>query len=205
MCDHLQAPPHAIIAVSDKVGVVDLGQELDRLGWQLIATTGTAELLGRHGVDATTMTSYTGMPELHGGRVKAFHPVVFGGILRDDTEPADAEPSAACDAVAALYSRRIALVVSNFYLPNSALADSADDAVLDSIDIGGPAMIAAAAKNHLRAVPLVHHEQYQEFLTHLRNAGGDPDALPQRLRRLYAKRAMATVSSYYAKVADLLV
>lgn len=204
--DHTR--PHAVFAVSDKTGITDLGLALDRLGWRIVATTGTAALLAEHRVQATTVSSFTGMPELFGGRVKTFHPTIFGGILGwpDEEGSSDAPAAAAAggESGQAGVPTPIALVVGNFYPLDGRLGETADDAVLDSVDIGGPAMIAAAAKNHLRAIPLVSPAQYGEFLRLLDAAGGDPRDIAPVARRAYASRAMDTVSSYYREVAELL-
>jgi phosphoribosylaminoimidazolecarboxamide formyltransferase/IMP cyclohydrolase len=192
-------PPHAVLAVSDKTGVGDLGAALDRAGWRIVATAGTADLLRGRGIDATTVSAFTGAPEMYGGRVKTFHPAIFGGILGwpEDEGAAEPVPGATVDT-------RIALVACNFYPLDPLLADEAGDAVLDSVDIGGPAMVAAAAKNYLRAVPLVSPGQYGGFIALLDAARGDPAEIPAEERRRYAHQAMGEVSAYYREVAALI-
>ena len=142
--NHPTLPVNALISVSDKTGVLELAQALAGLGVRLLSTGGTAKLLADHGLAVTEVADYTGFPEMLDGRVKTLHPKVHGGILarRDFPEHITALGQHAIPT--------IDLVVVNLYPFQQTVAKeicALEDAI-ENIDIGGPAMLRSAAKNH---------------------------------------------------------
>jgi phosphoribosylaminoimidazolecarboxamide formyltransferase/IMP cyclohydrolase len=181
---------HALLSVSDKAGIVPFAEGLRARGFQLVSTGGTEETLRAAGLPVRSVAELTGEPERFGGRVKTLHPRVHGGILArrgvDD---------AAC---AALGQPWIDVVVVNLY-PFGATVDagaSPDDCV-EQIDIGGPALLRAAAKNHRATWAVVEPSDYDAVL-----AGLDND--DAALRGALAARAFRHVASYDARVAAWL-
>jgi phosphoribosylaminoimidazolecarboxamide formyltransferase/IMP cyclohydrolase len=159
----------ALISVSDKDGIADLARSLDRLGVELLSTGGTAKLIADEGIAVTEISDYTGFPEMMAGRVKTLHPKVHGGILGrrgiDDEvmQEHGIEP--------------IDLVVINLYPFQKTVADpdcSLEDAI-ENIDIGGPAMVRAAAKNHDSVSVVVDPGDYASLLQEI-EAGGEISA-----------------------------
>ncbi|TVQ41015.1 MAG: bifunctional phosphoribosylaminoimidazolecarboxamide formyltransferase/inosine monophosphate cyclohydrolase, partial [Wenzhouxiangella sp.] len=134
--------PVALLSVSDKTGIIELGQALSRHGWKLLSTGGTASALRQAGLPVTEVSDHTGFPEIMGGRVKTLHPSVHGGILarRGSDEAVLAEHGITA----------IDLVVVNLYPFSQTIArpDCSIEEAIEQIDIGGPAMVRAAAKNH---------------------------------------------------------
>jgi phosphoribosylaminoimidazolecarboxamide formyltransferase/IMP cyclohydrolase len=181
----------ALLSVSDKTGIVEFARELRERGIELLSTGGTAKLLVSHGITVKEVAEHTGFPEIMGGRVKTLHPKIHGGLLgrRGLDEPVmrehDIEP--------------IDLLAVNLY-PFAATVTrpdcSYDDAV-DNIDIGGPAMVRAAAKNHASVTVLVDPNDYRELLDELAaNQGATNVAMRQRL----AAKAFAHTAQYDAMV-----
>ena len=155
----------ALISVSDKTGVVDFARELNALGVEIISTGGTARLLRENGLTVKEVNELTGFPEIMGGRVKTLHPLVHGGILgRRGTDDATMNE---------LGISPIDLVVVNLY-PFEQVT-SADECTLDqaieNIDIGGPTMVRAAAKNYLDVTVLVDSSDYGLVLAQIRERG----------------------------------
>ena len=149
-----QAIRPALISVSDKTGIVELAQNLNNIGVELLSTGGTAKLIAEQGIAVTEISTHTGFPEMMAGRVKTLHPKVHGGILGrrgiDDAvmQEHDIDP--------------IDLVVINLYPFQQTVANpdcSLEDAI-ENIDIGGPAMVRAAAKNHASVTVVVDPEDY---------------------------------------------
>ena len=134
---------NALLSVSDKTGIVAFAQGLHALGVRLISTGGTAKLLAQEGLAVTEVAELTGFPEMLDGRVKTLHPGVHGGLLARRDLPAHMA------ALAAHGIEKIDLLVVNLYPFEDTLAQSSDhDLLVEKIDIGGPAMLRAAAKNH---------------------------------------------------------
>ncbi len=185
----------AILSVSDKAGIVELGQALAALDFELFSTGNTQRALVEGGVAARGVEELTGVPEMLDGRVKTLHPAIHGGILARRDRP---------DHLATLAEQRIApidLVVANLYPfartvadPDVALADA-----LEQIDIGGPTLIRAAAKNFPAVLVLVDPADYAPTLAQLR-AG---EVAPEWRRRL-AAGAFAHVAAYDALIARYL-
>lgn len=153
----------ALISVSDKTGVLEFCQALNQLGIELLSTGGTAKLLAENNVAVTEVSDYTGFPEMMDGRVKTLHPKVHGGILgRRGID----------DAVMAAHGiQPIDMVVVNLYPFEQTVANpSCDlDTAIENIDIGGPTMIRAAAKNHADVAIVVDPADYAATLTELQN------------------------------------
>ncbi|MEC7492501.1 MAG: bifunctional phosphoribosylaminoimidazolecarboxamide formyltransferase/IMP cyclohydrolase, partial [Pseudomonadota bacterium] len=161
----------ALISVSDKSGVVPFAQALAAQGVKILSTGGTCRLLLSEGVPVTEVSDHTGFPEMMDGRVKTLHPKIHGGILgRRGTD--DAVMSAnAIDS--------IDLVVVNLYPFESTVANpdcSLEDAI-ENIDIGGPTMVRAAAKNHRDVTIVVDNNDFDRVLSEIASSGGTSDTL----------------------------
>jgi phosphoribosylaminoimidazolecarboxamide formyltransferase/IMP cyclohydrolase len=183
----------ALLSVSDKRGLVPLAQGLLAQGFQLLSSGGTAAALASAGLEVTRVADHTGAPEILGGRVKTLHPRIHGGILARRDDPAHR---------ADLEAQRIApidVVVVNLYPFRQAVADPAVswETAIETIDIGGPAMVRAAAKNHAHVAVLTDPDQYPAFLEALA-AGGVDGALRRRL----ALAAFAHTAAYDAAIAS---
>lgn len=185
----------ALLSVSDKTGIVELARGLAALGVELISTGGTASVLREAGVPVTPLSEVTGFPEILGGRVKTLHPAVHGAILavRDD---------AAHEADLSRHGiRPIDLVAVTLYPFEAALARRADlSALLEEIDIGGVALLRAAAKNFTDVVVLSDPVQYAAVLDEIRRTGTVGPASRLRL----ARAAFARTSAYDAAIGRCL-
>ena len=154
----------ALVSVSDKTGILDFCRELSRLGIELLSTGGTAKLLAEHHVPVTEVSDYTGFPEMMDGRVKTLHPKVHGGILgRRGIDDA---------IMAANGIQPIDMVVVNLYPFEQTIANPDCDleTAIENIDIGGPTMIRAAAKNHADVAVIVDPSDYAGILDQLQAA-----------------------------------
>ena len=183
----------ALLSVSDKTGIVELARELAALGVALLSTGGTAKALREAGIDVTDVSDVTGFPEIMDGRVKTLHPKIHGGLLGR---------SGVDDAVMAEHGiAPIDLLVVNLYPFAQTVAKPGctyDDAV-ENIDIGGPAMLRAAAKNHARTSVVVDPADYAALLDALK-AGGTGAAQ----RRAFAAKAYAHTAAYDGQIASWL-
>jgi phosphoribosylaminoimidazolecarboxamide formyltransferase/IMP cyclohydrolase len=183
----------ALISVSDKRGLVELGRALAARGVELVSTGGTAAALRGSGLEVREVAEVTGFPEMLEGRVKTLHPSIFAGILARREHPDDLE------AIAREGIGPIDLVAVNLYPFERAAAAAArlpEDA-LEQIDIGGPSLLRAAAKNFASVVVLCDPDSYAELLTELDRLDG---AVSLELRKRLAGRAFAHTAAY-----DLLV
>src|SRR6056297_2463997 len=182
----------ALLSVSDKTGLVELGQALAARGVELLSTGGSAKTLREAGLTVRDVADVTGFPEMMDGRVKTLHPGVHGGLLalRDNDQH--------MAAMTAHGIRPIDLLVVNLYPFEETVAKGADYATcIENIDIGGPAMIRAAAKNHAFVNVIVDVEDYQPLLDELAaNDGQTSYAFRQRL----ALTAYARTGAYDAAV-----
>jgi phosphoribosylaminoimidazolecarboxamide formyltransferase / IMP cyclohydrolase len=181
----------ALLSVSDKTGIVELARELRERGIELLSTGGTAKLLVSHGIPVKEVAEHTGFPEIMGGRVKTLHPKIHGGLLgRRGVDEAvmrahDIEP--------------IDLLAVNLYPFAATVArpDCTYDEAVDNIDIGGPAMVRAAAKNHASVTVVVDPGDYRALLDELAaNQGATTVAVRQKL----AAKAFAHTAQYDAMV-----
>src|SRR6267143_6766759 len=155
MTDHPRRVTRALLSVSDKSGLIEFARALAGHGIDLVSTGGTAKAIAAAGLKVTDVSELTGFPEMMDGRVKTLHPSVHGGLLaiRDNTEHAA--------AMAAHGIRPIDLLVVNLYPFEATIAQGASyDTAIENIDIGGPAMIRAAAKNHGDVAVIVDPEDY---------------------------------------------
>jgi phosphoribosylaminoimidazolecarboxamide formyltransferase/IMP cyclohydrolase len=187
--------PKALLSVSNKEGLVPLAQGLLAAGYDLISSGGTAAALAAAGVPVTKVAKHTGAPEILGGRVKTLHPRIHGGILaRRD------EPSHQSDLQAQAIDP-IDVVVVNLYPFRETIArpDVTWESAIENIDIGGPAMVRAAAKNHADVAVLTSPSQYPAFLAAL--AGG---AISPELRRQLALEAFSHTAGYDAAISEWL-
>jgi phosphoribosylaminoimidazolecarboxamide formyltransferase / IMP cyclohydrolase len=184
----------ALISVSEKRGVAELARGLAELGIELLSTGGTAALLRGAGLEVRDVAELTGFPEIMDGRIKTLHPRVHGGLLgRRGTDEA---------VMAAHGIEPIDLLIVNLYPFRETVANpecTIDEAV-ENIDIGGPAMLRAAAKNHAAVTVVVEPSDYAAVLTALRAAG----EVPHEMRLRLAARAFAHVASYDSAVAHWL-
>ena len=182
--------PVALLSVSDKSGLVRLAEALHRThGYQLLSSGGTAKVLEQAGLPVTRVSEHTGAPEILGGRVKTLHPRVHGGILAkrgDASHQADLEQQNIAP---------IDVVVVNLYPFRETIArdDVTWDQAIENIDIGGPAMVRAAAKNHADVAVLTSPDQYDRLLTAMAESGG---SVPSALRRQLALEAFNHTASY---------
>ena len=177
--------PTALLSVFDKTGIVELATGLHDLGWTLISSGGTAKAVAAAGLPVTDLAELTGYPAILGHRVVTLHPVIHGGLLADLDQP---------DHVAELAQYNIqpfALAVINLY-------PFAGDPSIDLIDIGGPTLIRAAAKNHAHVGVVMEPTQYDAVLEELRNDG----ALGDATRRALASTAFARIAAYDAEIAN---
>lgn len=182
----------ALLSVSDRAGLADFARGLAALGVDLVSTGGTAKFLADNGLHARPVEEVTGFPEIFGGRVKTLHPKVFGGILGDPEDPVHAGEFA---------EQKIApidLVAVNLYPFEEAVATGARGrAAIEKIDVGGPSMIRAAAKNHTRVAVLTDPADYDAVLAQLREQGGTTAAMRLDL----ASKAFARTAAYDAAIA----
>ncbi len=153
----------ALVSVSDKTDILDFCQELDKLGIEVLSTGGTAKLLSENKVPVTEVSDYTGFPEMMDGRVKTLHPKIHGGIL--------ARRGIDNEVMASSGINPIDLVVVNLYPFEKTAADPNCDfaTAIENIDIGGPTMIRAAAKNHADVTSVVDPEDYDSIIDELKN------------------------------------
>ena len=152
----------ALLSVSDKTGIVDFARGLLDLGFTLLSTGGTARALRDAGLPVTEVSDYIGSPEILGGRVKTLHPKIHAGILRRDDNPADLATCRDMDIPP------ISLVCANLYPFESSPST-------ENIDIGGPAMLRAAAKNRAFCIPVIDPKDYSEVLSALRAGDVSPE------------------------------
>ncbi|HET6714284.1 MAG TPA: bifunctional phosphoribosylaminoimidazolecarboxamide formyltransferase/IMP cyclohydrolase [Actinomycetota bacterium] len=182
----------ALLAVYDKQGVVDLGRALVDMGVTLVSSGGTAATLADAGLPVTPVEQVTGSPEMLGGRVKTLHPAIHGGIL------ADRRKSEHVEQLGEQGIEPFDLVVVNLYPFRETVASGAGfDDVIEKIDIGGPAMVRAAAKNFESVGVVVDPGRYDGVLDELRGEGG----LTRETRRALAAAAFAHTAAYDAAVA----
>jgi phosphoribosylaminoimidazolecarboxamide formyltransferase/IMP cyclohydrolase len=184
----------ALLSVSDKAGIVAFGGALAARGIVLISTGGTARTLADAGLPVVEVATITGFPEMLDGRVKTLHPAIHAGLLARRDRP---------DHLAALAERQIApidLVVCNLYPFAQTLASGAgpEDCV-ESIDIGGVALIRAAAKNHDAVTVVINPSDYDAVLAEIAAHGG---AVGVGMRRALARKAFALTAAYDAAIAE---
>src|SRR4051794_5048746 len=173
----------ALLSVYDKTGVVDLARRLHDLGWVLVSSGGTARVIVDAGLPVTDVAELTGTPAILGHRVVTLHPKVHGALLADPDNPSHV------DDMAAHGIEPIDLVVVNLY-------PFGDQPGIEMIDVGGPAMVRAAAKNHAHVGVVVDPADYEPVLDELARSG----ALSGTTRRQLARKAFSTTAAYDAAV-----
>jgi phosphoribosylaminoimidazolecarboxamide formyltransferase/IMP cyclohydrolase len=187
----------ALLSVSEKAGIVDFARGLIELGVEIVSTGGTARALADAGVAVRAIEDFTGFPEMMDGRVKTLHPRLYAGLLavRDD--------EAHLQAAAELGIEPVDLVCVNLYPFEQTVArgDASDAEVIENIDIGGPTMIRAAAKNHAYAAVLVDPADYAPVLAELRETDG---RLSMATRERLAGKAYACTARYDASISSWL-
>src|SRR5216683_2964790 len=194
MTERLRRVSRALISVSDKSGLVEFARALAAEGVELISTGGTRKALADAGLPVLEVSEVTGFPEMMDGRVKTLHPKIHGGLLaiRDNV-----------DHAAAMRSHEIApidLLVVSLYPFEATVAKGADfETCIENIDIGGPAMIRAAAKNHAEVAVVVDPSDYAVVLAELGQHGG---ATTLALRRKLAAKAYARTGAYDAAISN---
>ena len=183
----------ALLSVFDKSGMVDLARALVAAGVEIVSTGGSRAALTAAGIASLDIAEVTGFPEIMGGRVKTLHPLVHGGLLAVRGDP---------DHARALREHAITgidLLVCNLYPFEQTVASGADErTIVENIDIGGPALIRAGAKNHAYAAVIVDPADYAELLETLSANGG---ATPLAFRCRMAARAYARTAAYDAVIA----
>ena len=189
-------PRRALLSVSDKTGLVDLGRGLVARGFELVSTGGTARTLRDAGLPVTDVAAVTGSPEMLDGRVKTLHPRVHAGLLAD--RRLDDHRRQLLAAAIAPFE----LVVVNLYPFAAALERPGItvDELIEEIDIGGPSMVRAAAKNHANVAIVTSPSRYGDVLAALDTTAG----LDDRLRRELALEAFAHTAAYDARIASEL-
>ncbi len=186
----------AIISVSDKTGIVDFAKELKNLGVEILSTGGTARILKENGINVTEISEYTGFPEIMDGRVKTLHPKIHGGILalRDNPEH--------MEKIKELGIEPIDMVIVNLYPFEKTIEnpESTFDDAIENIDIGGPTMIRASAKNFKFVVVIIDPEDYKKVLEELK-VNGD---VSYSTRLYLAQKVFERMSQYDNAIAKYL-
>jgi phosphoribosylaminoimidazolecarboxamide formyltransferase/IMP cyclohydrolase len=191
MSNRVRSIARALISVSDKTGLIEFARALTTHGASLISTGGTGRALSEAGLDVTDVATLTGFPEMMDGRVKTLHPRVHGAILAVRDEKSHAEAMREHGIVP------LDLVVVNLYPFEATVAKGASfEKCVENIDIGGPALIRAAAKNHGDVAVVVDPADYEVVLKEIAAHGGTTLAL----RRLLAAKAFARSSAYDAAI-----
>jgi phosphoribosylaminoimidazolecarboxamide formyltransferase/IMP cyclohydrolase len=194
----------ALISVSDKTGLIELARGLQQAGVQLLSTGGTAAALAQAGIAVIEVASVTGMAEMLDGRVKTLHPAIHGAILARRDDPAHMA------ALQAAGITPIDLVVVNLYpfRQTVARADCTLQEAIENIDIGGPTMVRAAAKNHAGVAIVTDPADYPALLQALRRNDDTPDGTPGgtsiEMRLALAKKAFAHTAAYDNAIANYL-
>lgn len=188
---------YALLSVSDKAGLIPFAQRLKALGFVLLSTGGTAQALREAGLEVVEVSQYTGSDEVLGGRVKTLHPAIHAGILAKRDDP---------DHVAQLQERglhEIELVVVNLYPFVQVVSDDPElplAQAIEQIDIGGPTMLRAAAKNHAHVGVVVEPAQYEEIAQALARDG----RLDEPMRQALALKAFRHTAAYDAAIVAFL-
>ncbi|MDD9841902.1 MAG: bifunctional phosphoribosylaminoimidazolecarboxamide formyltransferase/IMP cyclohydrolase [Alphaproteobacteria bacterium] len=191
-----QAVRRALISVSDKTGIIEFARALHTQNIELISTGGTAQHIAQAKLPVKDIADLTGFPEIMDGRVKTLHPIIYGGLLAKQEDSAHAAAMQEHNMVA------INLLVVNLYPFQATVAAGADyDSCVEQIDIGGPAMIRAAAKNHDRVTVLTERADYARLLDAL---AAHQNCVPFALRQELAQKAYAYTAAYDAAITNWL-
>jgi phosphoribosylaminoimidazolecarboxamide formyltransferase/IMP cyclohydrolase len=189
----------AFISVSDKTGVQEFARSLAELGFDIYSTGGTQRALAEAGLSVHSVSSLTGFPEILGGRIKSIHPMLYGGVLARRDVPEHMEELRHSDIPP------IDLVCVNLYpFVETVASGVGHDECLEQIDIGGPAIIRAAAKNYPFVLVLVDPADYAEALDCLRTEEGDLSRVPPEFRRRLAQKAFQHTAHYDTAIVQYL-
>ena len=192
--------PRALLSVYDKTGIVEFATSLSKLGFELVSTGGTARTLRNAGLDVIGVSDVTGHPEIFDGRVKSLHPAIHGPLL------ARLESEKDQTGLRELGYPPIQVVACNLYPFSAAAAQTPpldDPDLLEMIDIGGPTMVRASAKNHRNVLIVCNPARYDEVLSQLKLFNG-ADSVPIDLRRHLALDAFEHTAAYDSAIADEL-
>ena len=152
-----------LISVSDKNKLTDFTKELDKLGIEIVSTGGTSKAITDSGISVTSVEEVTNFPEMMGGRVKTLHPMIFGGILARDSD---------LDETKKHKINLFDMVVCNLYPFKEAVLKGADlESLVEEIDIGGPSLLRASAKNHSRVAVVSDPEDYDWIISEIKEGG----------------------------------
>ena len=193
-------PPRALLSVWNKTGIVEFAQGLSDLGFELLSTGGTARALTQAGLDVRLVSEITQHPEIFDGRVKSLHPAIHGPLLARLHQEKDAEE------LAQLGYAPIRVVACNLYPFGDAASTTPpleDDALLEMIDIGGPTMVRASAKNHQHVLIATNPARYDDVLSALKEAG-DASKVDLQLRQALALEAFEHTAAYDVAIAQEL-
>ena len=196
----VSSPPRALLSVYDKTGIVEFATALDALGFELLSTGGTARTLKEAGLDVTLVSDVTQHPEIFDGRVKSLHPAIHGPLLARLHQDADATE------LARLGYAPIRVVACNLYPFGDAAATVpplSDDALLEMIDIGGPTMVRASAKNHRHVLITTNPARYGDVIDALQSVD-DPASVGMGLRQSLALEAFEHTAAYDVAIAQEL-
>ncbi len=188
----------ALISVSDKKGVVDFAKELSGMGIEILSTGGTAKALRDAGVPVIEVSEYTGFPEMLDGRLKTLHPKIHGGLLSRRSNPKDMED------IQRHGIKTIDMVVVNLY-PFEATTSKPNvtfDEAIENIDIGGPTMLRASAKNFQDVAVVVDPDDYVKVIGEIKAAKGE---LSKETKLNLARKVFAHTARYDTLIADYLV
>ena len=184
----------ALVSVYDKDRLLEIGAALSAAGVEILSTGSTAKNLADAGIAVTEVSSYTGFPEIMGGRVKTLHPRVHGGILADQNNPEHLA------AIAELDIAPFDLVIINLYPFVATIASGANfEECIEQIDIGGPSMLRGAAKNHGSVAVICQTSQYDQLLEAIKSGG-----FTETERRQLALEVFRTTAEYDLAVATWL-
>ena len=193
--------PRALLSVWDKTGIVEFATSLANLGFELVSTGGTARKLKEAGLDVMSVSDVTQHPEIFDGRVKTLHPAIHGPLLARLQKEEDRR------GMNELQYTPISLVACNLYpFVSAASADPPldKDALLEMIDIGGPTMVRASAKNHANVIICCNPGDYDSIIEDLENAEGNPSGVPITRRQALALTAYQHTASYDVAIANTL-
>jgi phosphoribosylaminoimidazolecarboxamide formyltransferase/IMP cyclohydrolase len=186
----------ALISVSDKTGVVEFAKQLTELGYEILSTGGTKRMLEESGLPVTGVDEVTGFPEILEGRVKTLHPFIHGGLL------AKANDASHLKQLEEQGIQRISIVCVNLYPFQKTIekTDATPEEAIENIDIGGPAMLRAAAKNHESVAVIVDSADYEEVISALRENG----EVPLETKRRLAAKVFRHTAAYDALIAQYM-
>lgn len=189
----------AIVSVSDKTGIVEFAKCLVELGWEVVSTGGTARVLRDAGLPVKEVSEVTGFPEILSGRVKTLHPLVHGGILARRDHPDDMAQ------ISSLGIAAVDMVVCNLYpfIEKATGRPASIDEIFEEIDIGGPTLLRASAKNWRWVIPVCNPLRYQEIATQLRTYGDvDIETRKQLAAEVFRHTALydSAIASYLGTV-----